>query len=124
MNILFLFSNNFSASRRLYNEITISHRDILAMKLDTAILSNTPTVFVQVAVDLNLVVGVYERILLLVFVNHALLLVKSNRFVCLYYTIIGTISQVSLAYLAKFSKVVVSRLVVRGYGDAGGPRPS
>ncbi len=124
MNILFLFSNNFGMSSGLYNEITISHRDVLAMKLDKAILSNTPTVFVQVAVDLNLAVDVYKRTLLLVFFDHALLLVKSNRFVCLYYTIIGTISQVSLSYLAKFSKVVVSRLVVTSYGEAGGPRPS
>jgi hypothetical protein len=79
---------------------------------------------VQVAVDLNLAVDVYKRTLLLVFFDHALLLVKSNRFVCLYYTIIGTISQVSLSYLAKFPKVVVSRLLVKGYGEAGGPRPS
>jgi len=71
VNILPLFTNHPCVSCLLYDEITISHIDLMAMKLDKATLPDAPTIFMKVAIDLDLAIRVYQCCLLVVFVvNH------------------------------------------------------
>jgi hypothetical protein len=103
VNILAILAEYPCSASRLHCELAVFQADLFTVELDKAVLSNAPAFFVQVPVDLDLAIRVYQRTLLVVLVYHGFAAcVKSNRFVCLYYTIIGTISQASLAYFAKF----------------------
>ena len=77
MNILTLLTKDFGSTSRLHCKFTVLQANLLGVELDKPVLSNAPTFFMQVPVDLDFAVRVYQGTLLLVFVDHDSIIVLS-----------------------------------------------